>query len=108
MRRRDFIAGLGGVGVSAWPFAARAQQATRPAVGCLNLASAGSSVERVELFRRGLSEAGFVEGTTVAVEYRWANGRYDVLPDLAADLVRRQVSVIAATGAAAVRAARAA
>jgi putative ABC transport system substrate-binding protein len=108
MRRREFIAGLGGVALSAGPFVARAQQTTNPTVGFLNLASAEASAERVKLFRQGLSESGFVEGGTVAVEYRWANGRYDVLADLAADLVRRRVSVIAATGGAAVRAAKAA
>jgi putative ABC transport system substrate-binding protein len=108
MRRREIIAGLAGVALSAVPFAGRAQQPTNSTVGFLNLASAEASVERVKLFRRGLSHSGFVEGGTVTVEYRWANGNYDILPNLAADLVRRRVSVIAATGGAAVRAAKAA
>ena len=79
-----------------------------PVVGFLNLASAGQSADRVTAFREGLSEAGFVEGRNVTVEYRWAEERYDRLPEMAADLMRRRVAVVAATGAAAVRAAKAA
>jgi putative ABC transport system substrate-binding protein len=108
MRRRELIAGLSGIALSALPFGASAQKLTNPTVGFLNLASAEASAERLKLFRQGLSNTGFTEGETISVEYRWANGRYDVLTDFAADLVRRRVSVIAATGGAAVRAAKAA
>jgi putative tryptophan/tyrosine transport system substrate-binding protein len=108
MRRREFITGAAGLASIALPFGVCAQEKTFPTVGFLNVASAESSEERVELFRRGLSDAGFVEGRTIAVEYRWANGRYEVLADLVADLLRRKVSVFAATGGAAVRAVKAA
>src|SRR5580700_10976233 len=91
MRRREFIAGLGAV---AWPIAAYAQQPSLPVVGWLNNASPESYSERVRAFRVGLKEAGFVEPQNVAVEYRWANGQNERLPELAADLVNRRVAVL--------------
>ncbi len=94
MRRREFIAGLGST--AALPVLARAQQAGVPVIGFLNGASPEPYAARVRAFRDGLAEYGFVEGRNVAIEFRWAGGRYDRLPELAADLVRRGVSVIAA------------
>ena len=106
MRRREFIAALGGA--AAWPFAAHAQHAV-PVIGYLNGASAAEFPHLLAGFRRGLTEIGYVEGRNVTIEYRYADGRYDRLPALAADLVNREVSVIVATaGTPTIRAAKAA
>src|SRR5262245_7286077 len=99
MRRREFVGLLGGA--AGWPVAAQAQQQTRPVVGFLNPGSASGMPHLVEGFRRGLAEAGFAEGRNVAIEYKWADGGYDKLPALAAELVRRRVAVIAALGSSA-------
>ena len=95
MRRRDFIAGAAGLS-AAWPLAVRAQQPTIPVIGLLGSATAREWAPSVAAFLRGLSEAGFAEGRDVAIEYRWAESQYDRLPSLAAELIQRQVSVIAA------------
>ena len=97
MRRREFIMLLGGA-PAAWPFAARAQQATMPVVGFLHAASPETFGDRLRGFRQGLKDTGFVEGENVAVEYRWAENQSDRLSELAADLIRRRVAVIAAPG----------
>jgi putative ABC transport system substrate-binding protein len=96
MRRRTFIAGLGSA--AAWPLAALAQQlAAMPVVGYLNSSSFDASCEAVEAFHRGLRDTGYIEGRNVVIDYRWADDHYDRLPDLAVELVRRQVVAIYAT-----------
>jgi len=97
VRRREFISLLGGTAV-AWPLAARAQQPPTPVIGLLDLRSAEAFAEGVRAFRLGLKDAGFVERENVAIEYRWADDQIDRLPELAAELVRRQVAVIVTTG----------
>jgi putative tryptophan/tyrosine transport system substrate-binding protein len=105
IRRRAFVVTLSGA--AAWPLAARAQQSAMPVIGFLYSASPGPFASEVNAFRRGFNETGFIEGRNVAVEYRWAEGHYDRLPGLAAELVRLPVAVLAASGITAARAAKA-
>src|SRR4051812_40427175 len=97
MRRREFVSFLGGA-VVAWPFAVRAQQKVMPVIGFLSSSSSGLRAPSLAAFHRGLSETGYVERQNLAIEFRWAEFRYDQLPALAADLVARKVDVIATNG----------
>ena len=97
MRRRDFLAALGGA-AAAWPLVARAQQAKAPTVGVLGSETADIFADRLRAFAQGLRDAGYVEGRNVVFEYRWAETRYDRLPQMASDLVSRRVDVIVAMG----------
>jgi putative ABC transport system substrate-binding protein len=107
LRRREFIKAFGG-GAAAWPLAARAQRAAMPVIGYLAAGNPNSEKRLVDAFVKGLGEAGYEDGKNAKIEYRWGENQYDRLPSMAADLVRREVAVIAATTTPAVRAAKAA
>jgi putative ABC transport system substrate-binding protein len=96
VKRREFITLVGGA--AAWPLAARAQQQAKPTIGFVHIASAATNSHLVTAFSQGLKEAGIIDGQNAAVEYHWADGRYDQLPEITGDLVRRRVAVIFASG----------
>src|SRR6478752_9244712 len=96
--RREVVALLGGAAVAGWPLAARAQQPVMPVIGFMSSVSAAPSAHLVAAFRDGLKAIGFVEGQNVAIDFRWADGQYDRLQMIAAELIRREVAVIVATG----------
>jgi putative tryptophan/tyrosine transport system substrate-binding protein len=97
MRRREFITLLGGAAVG-WPIGGRAQQTSVPVIGFMSSRSSADSEYLVAAFRKGLSEEGYIDGQNVAIEFRWANGQYDQLPALAADLIKQKIAVLAAVG----------
>src|SRR5215831_11374977 len=109
MRRREFIKALGaGAGVAIWPPSARGQRTAMPVIGYLAAGSPNSEARLHEAFVKGLGEAGYADGKSTRIEYRWAENQYDRLPSMAADLVRQEVAVLAATTTPAARAAKAA